>query len=212
MTKPLSILDSGDFTQYTVTQHGITFKAGTSREFWLDAVSKLCAMYEGTELAKQRTLMLLADSLNFGQEAFGESFAQAIDDMRQHLGLTPKTIANAQSVYAKIPLSRRREGITLGHYSVLSAFEPEEQDRYLDQILSHRMTVSNLKEVVAEDHPKTARGTNRKTKADDDKTVLQKLEDCAHYLLDHQPTEKMKFHLSALHLAYRRKWQTGKRK
>lgn len=212
MTKPLSILDQGEFQNFSVSEHGITFKQETPQEDWLKAVQSLCGMYEGTELARQRTLMLLADALNFGEASYGESFSQAIDSTRQALGLTPKTIANAQWTYKRIEPARRRSGISLGHYSVLASLNPEEQEKYFDQIETHHLTVQSLKETVAEDHPKTKRGTNRKTSEDDDKSILQKLEECSHYFIDHSPTEKMKFQLAALHLAYRRKWQSGRRK
>lgn len=62
----------------------------------------------------------------------------------------------------KIAPARRRTGITLGHYSVIATFEPQEQEKYLDQVIAHKLTVSSLKEIVAEDHPKTKRGQKRK--------------------------------------------------
>lgn len=102
MTKTLSILDQGKFDFYSVTETGIDFKPETPRADWLKVVESLCNMFEGTVLAKERTLMLLADSLNFGQDAFGEEYAQAIDDTKAALGLSPKTVANAQSIYKKI--------------------------------------------------------------------------------------------------------------
>lgn len=186
------------------------FKAETPREIWLESVQKLCGMYEGTELARQRTLMLLADALNFGEKTYGEDFAASIDGAREALGLSPKTLANAQWTYGKIDASRRRDGITLGHYSVVAALEEKEQEKYFDQILNHKMTISVLKEIVTEEHPKTARGTKRKTGEDTDTTILEKLESCSHYFVDHNPTEGMKFQLRALNLVYRRKWQARK--
>lgn len=213
----LTILDQGEFQFYTVTEHGITFKPETPQADWLKAVEQLCGTYEGMELGRQRTLMLLADALNFGQEAFGEEFAQAIDNTRQALGLTPKRIANAQSVYKKIEASRRRDGITLGHYSVISPFEPEEQDRYMDLIIVHRMTIEDLKEQVASDHPKTKRGKERKTKSGPDTaaTALQKLIDVSNFLSEKTVdvlTDKWKAPMKKVNGFFRRKWQPGHKK
>lgn len=215
--KALSILDQGEFQFYTVTEHGISFKEQTPQKDWLKAVEQLCGMYEGSELAKQRSLMLLADALNFGQEIFGEEFAQAIDDTRQALGLSPKRIANAQSVYKKIEASRRRDGITLGHYSVISAFEPQEQDRYMDLISAHKMGVETLKETVASDHPKTKRGKERKTKSGPDTaaTALQKLVDVSNFLSEKTVdvlTDKWWEPMKKLNGFFRRKWQPGHKK
>jgi hypothetical protein len=115
-----SILTQGSFKFYTVTEHGIEFKPNTPRADWLEVMKRLCDMFEGAEMTKQRSLMLLADAANYGESEYGEEFAQAIEGMRQALGLTPKTVANAQSVYKRIEASRRRDGLTLGHYSVIA--------------------------------------------------------------------------------------------
>lgn len=212
-----NILTVGTFDFYSVSQHGITFKAETPKGQWLHAVEKLCKMYENTEFAKQRTLMLLADALNWGEETYGEEFAQAIDNTREHLGLSPKTIANAAWVYGKIDASRRRDGLTLGHYSVIAGLTPEQQDVFMASVLVDHLTVKELKEEVATAFPKTKRGKKRKTeaKADDGdtaETVLHKLSDCANWLLSNAPTEKMKADMIEIYKVYRRKWQPGRKK
>lgn len=215
----LSILDQGEFKFFTVTSHGISFRPATPRGVWLETVQKLCQMFEGAEMTRQKCLMLLADAMNYGQDEYGEEFAQAIEGMRQALGLTPKTIANAQAVYKKIEPSRRRDGITLGHYSVISALEPAEQEEFMDMALAdpkHTFTVDELKNEVAAAHPKTKRGKERKTKPKEGKdntaSILQKLIDSSNWFSENEPTEKMKGPLSKLHLAFRRKWQSGKAK
>lgn len=210
----LSILQQGEWGFYTVTEHGIEFNQDTPKDTWLETVGQLCAMYEGSELARQRTLMLLADALNFGQDAYGEEFSQPIDDTRQALGLSPKRIANAQSVYKKIEASRRRDGITLGHYSVISAFEPVEQDRYMDLVIVHKMGVETLRETVAADHPKTKRGKERKTKSGPDTaaTAYQKLVDVSNFLSEKTVdvlTDKWLAPMKKLNGFFRRKWQPG---
>lgn len=205
-----SIITAGTFEHYSVSEHGITFKADIPKKQWLEMVANLCALFEGAVLTREKALMMLADSLNAGEELFGEEFAQSISATREYLGLSPKTIANAQWTYKRIPPEKRRIGITLGHYSVVAALEEKEQEKYFDQILTHKMTIAVLKEIVAEEHPKTARATKRKTGEDTDATILGKLESCSHYFVDHNPTEGMKFQLRALNLVYRRKWQAKK--
>lgn len=214
----LSILDTGERKFFTVSEHGIEFRPATPKGDWLDTVSQLCAMYEGAALTKERTLMLLADALNYGEQSYGEEFAQSISNTRQALGLSPKTIANAQWVYGKIEAVRRKSGLTLGHMSVLASLPTEEQDILMSTAIEENMTVSDLKEHVAEHHPKTKRGKTRKTKAagastDNADSITQKLSDAAKWFADgNKPTEKMKNDLAACHLAFRRKWQSGKAK
>lgn len=166
------ILTVGKFEFYAVSEHGMTFTNETPRAEWLDAVKRLTHFYEGSTMARERCLMCLADALNFGEVAFSEEFAQAIDATREALGLTPKTIANAQWVYGKIPAEKRREGLTLGHLSVIAALPDAERDILMSTAIEEHMTVSTLKEHVAEHHPKTKRGKTRAGK----KTLIVDLE------------------------------------
>lgn len=171
-------------------------------------------------MTKQRALMLVADAANYGEKRFGEEFASAISGMRQALGLTPKTIANAQWVYGKIEAARRKSGLTLGHYSVIAAIkDADAQDKFIEQVISdpkHTLTVQELKEEVAEKFPKTKRGKTRKTKSPDDGdtagTVLHKLADCADWFMSNEPTEKMKPSAQIIYKAYRRQWMGGHKK
>jgi hypothetical protein len=213
-----SILQQGEFNHYTVTEHGITFKTMTPEGVWLKTVEKLCSMFEGAEMTRQKALMLLADALNFGQDVYGERFAQAINGMRQALGLTPKTIANAQAVYKRIEPSRRRDGLTLGHMSVIAALPADAQDRFMDMALAdplHTFTVEELKNEVATQFPETKRGKPRKKKErpveETSATVHQKLIDVSNWFSEHDPIEKMKGPLAKLHLVFRRKWHGRKR-
>lgn len=214
----ISILTQGQFTFYTVTEHGMTFLAETPRDTWLDVMKQLCGMHEGAVMTAERTLMLLADALNFGEKAFNEEFAQAIEGTRQSLGLTPKTISNAQWAYGRIDASRRRDGLTLAHYSVIAALPPAEQDRFMDNAIEAHMTVQALKQEVADKFPKTKRGKTRTTKPKPGKetaaTALAKMIDVSNWLSEHsdEVDAKWKAALEKAHLIYRRKWQSGVRK
>lgn len=185
--EPRSILEQGEFEFYSVSSHGITFKPLIPRDEWLSVVEKLLAMFEGAVLTKERVLMLLADALNFGEEPFGEEFAQAIDDTRSFLGLSPKTIANAQSIYRKIEPSRRRDGISLAHYGLLTKYEPQEQDRYMELIISSRLTVASLKDQIKEDHPKPPKEKKQRKKSE--AAALRKLMEAADYLVSTKVSE-----------------------
>ena len=215
------ILTVGKFEFYTVLQTGISFVLETPRAEWLDVVKRLTHFYEGSAMAKERCLMCLADALNFGADAFGESHAQAIDGMRQALGLTPKTIANAQWVYKKIESSRRKEGLTLGHYSVIAALEtPADQDIFIDKVIvdpKRTLSVADLKEEVASVYPETKRGKPRKTKATEavettESIFTRNLNSCADWIGEHGLKEHNKKAAEAIYKAYRRKWMGGHKK
>lgn len=212
------ILTVGKFEFYSVTQTGISFAQETPRAEWLDVVKRLTHFYEGAAMARERTLMLLADALNFGERAFGEEEAQAVDGMRQALGLSQKTISNAKWAYSKIDSSLRKEGITLNHYNLIAALEPSEQERFIDESIKKQMTIRELRDEIAIAHPKTSRGKTRKTKAqpDDDadtaETILHKLSDCANWFKSNEPIFQMKSDLEELYKTYRRKWASGRKR
>lgn len=221
MSEPSSILTPGKFSVYEVSEHGITFTDNISREQWLSVMQRLCGMVEGSEMTKQRALMLVADAANYGEKRFGEEFSEAISGMRQALGLTPKTIANAQWVYKKIESSRRRDGLTLGHYSVIAAIkEPSDQNAFIEKVISdpkHTLTVQELKEEVAEKFPKTKRGKDRKTKVTEaeettESTFTRNLNGCADWISEHGLKAHNKEAAETIHKAYRRKWQSGRKK
>lgn len=152
------ILTVGKFEFYAVTETGMSFVAATPKLQWLEAVQRLTNFYEGSAMAKERCLMCLADALNFGEAAYGEDYAQAVDGMRQALGLSPKTISNAKWAFGKIDASLRKEGITLHHYNLIAGLtDREEQKRFIDEAIQKQMTIRELRDEIAIVHPKTRR-------------------------------------------------------
>lgn len=203
-----NILTVGNFLFWSVSQYGIEFKSSTPRDEWLDAVKRLCLMHDGAAMTRERTLMLLADSLNFGEQAYGEEFAQAIDGTREALGLSPKTIANAKWVYGKIQCSFRKDGLRLGHYTAIAALEPDQQEKYIELALQDKMSIETLKEIVREAHP----GPAKKIKPlmiDDEKTAFQKLVEVNAYFSSTditQLSDAWKPHLEITAKIYRHRW------
>lgn len=163
-----SILDQGTFDWWETTERGIAFKTGTPRGVWLGAMQSATAMYEDSGRLHFRSLCILGDALNFGENEYGEEFAQAIDDTRTFMRLSMKTIQNASWIMAAIPATRRRETLTLSHHEVVAGLDDEsEQDEFLKLAEDEGLSVSGLKKAIAERHPKTKKGAARKSsKAD----------------------------------------------
>lgn len=162
----VSIMEIGEFEHYTVTEHGIEFKPATPREVWLESTQKIANMHEGSGRMHFRTICLLADALNFGEEAFGEEYAQAIDDTRKWMQVSAKTIQNAMWIMRAVPQSLRRETLSLAHHEVVAALQDEEKDELLGKAESENLSVAALKKLVKERHPKTAKGKTRKAVID----------------------------------------------
>jgi hypothetical protein len=156
-----SIIDPGQFQFYSVSEHGIQFKHGTPQDTWLDVVHQLTTMFESSHRLHVRVMFLLGDALTFGEAAYGEEFAQAIDMTRKVLQLSEKSIKNASWICASIAPSLRRETLTFSHHEVVAPLDPEEQSEFLDQAESENLTVSALRKIIKERHPTTSRGEER---------------------------------------------------
>jgi hypothetical protein len=151
-----SIIDPGSFEFYSVSEHGIQFKPGTPQDTWLDVVHQLTTMFESSHRLHVRVMFLLGDALTFGEAAYGEEFAQAIDLTRKVLQLSEKSIKNASWICASIAPSLRRETLTFSHHEVVAPLDPEEQSEFLDQAESENLTVSALRKIIKERHPTTS--------------------------------------------------------
>jgi hypothetical protein len=158
---PTSILDQGAFKFYSVSEHGIKFKPGAPQDVWLDVVGRLTAMFESSHRLHVRVMFLLGDALAFGEAAYGEEYAQAIDMTRKVIQLSEKSIKNAEWICASVAPSLRRETLTFSHHEVVAPLDPEEQSEFLDQAESENLTVSALKKLIKERHPTTSRGEER---------------------------------------------------
>lgn len=158
------ILTVGKFEFYAVSEHGMTFTNETPRAEWLDAVKRLTHFYEHAGMARERTLMLIADALTFGEQTYGEDYAQAIEDARSALGLKIKTVQNAIYTYKRIPVALRGASLTLSHYKEISPLEAEEQEKFIARAVKENLTVAELKNEIAVAHPTTKRGKPRAAK------------------------------------------------
>jgi hypothetical protein len=212
-----SIMDQGEFDFYTVTEHGIEFKREIPQEQWLHVVEQLTKMFESSHRLHIRVMFLLGDALTFGEAAYGEEYAQAIDMTRKVMQLSEKSIKNAAWICASIPPSLRRETLTFAHHEAVAALDEEEQREFLNQAESENLTVSGLKKVIKSRHPTTKRGKVRKGTADlkSEEGLLIAAEKISDWLqanekeLDSGQLKAWKTALAPLFRFYRRHWQSG---
>jgi hypothetical protein len=163
---PPLIMTQGKFEFYSVSEHGIEFKKNTPKDVWLKAVEGLTKMFESSHRLHIRVMFLLGDALTFGEAAYGEEYAQAIDMTRKVMQLSEKSIKNAAWICRSIDPSLRRETLTFAHHEIVAALPPAEQKEFLDQAEAENLTVSGLKKIIKERHPKTKRGKTRKGGSD----------------------------------------------
>lgn len=72
------------------------------------------------------------DALQFGEDHWPESFAQYVDS----LGLSPHRLSTLCWVARKWPRARRRDDLSFGHHEALAALPQEEQDRWMDRVVT----------------------------------------------------------------------------
>lgn len=87
---------------------------------------------------------LLGDWLAYGNSKFGERYARA----SQITGYDPQTLMNMVYVASRFPSSRRREYLSWSHHETLAAMDPEQQDRWLDDAVTHHWSVADLRTML----------------------------------------------------------------
>lgn len=88
----------------------------------------------------------IGDWLLYGEQRFGEKYAQAIDATGYEAG----TLANMNWVSAAIAPSRRRENLSWGHHQVIAPLPPVDQERWLVLAEREGLSVSDLRRRVKE--------------------------------------------------------------
>jgi hypothetical protein len=154
------ILSQGEFTWAEVSETGITFKAETPELEWKRITEGICVLFEKSDRTHCATAMMLGDALRFGEEHFGEKYADVIDATRQWVRL--KGINSAKSwqwVASKIPPAIRRLNLTIAHHESVARLEEKEQDEFLKLAEDEALTVRELRAKIRERHPAKPRNS-----------------------------------------------------
>lgn len=209
------ILKQGDFEWGIVSETGMVFRDSTPESEWKRITENLCLLYEHTGKKNAQTAMMLGDALRFGEEKYGERYADVIDATRDYMrAIGIKTLQNWQWIAGKIAPHRRHTNLSLAHHEAVAKLPADEQDKFLSEAEAEAMTVKELRMSIRKEHPSKPRKTTKNvTKTDNPASALQKLIDVSNFLSE-QPdalTEKWKVPLEKLYKAYRRKWASGRR-
>lgn len=129
-------LDEPGFT-FTVT--GLAIDPKVTFEQWERYGRKLQIIERGIQWA-------IGDWIIFGENKWGEVYAQAIDVT----GLKVKTLQNYASVAKAIPRSRRRDSdvVDFSTHAEVASLEPEEQEKILSHAETHHTTVRGVRREV----------------------------------------------------------------
>ncbi len=86
----------------------------------------------------------IGDTLNQIDARYGDKVYQAA----VVLDLAEQTVMNMMSVCAKVPRSRRREGLKFSHHQEVAALEPEDQSMWLQAAEDNSWTKNDLRNAI----------------------------------------------------------------
>ena len=90
---------------------------------------------------------VIGDTLNYGEDMYGEDYAQAIDS----LGLAPQTLANYKSICRRIPRDVRRvHTLPITTHDLVAPLPIEEQKAWLLEAETKGFTRDELRQALRE--------------------------------------------------------------
>lgn len=123
-----------------ITAVGIQFHPGISYREWAEIFATIRAIDHWVQFA-------LGDCINYGKDHFGEDYVQELP-----LGYEATTLDNFASVARKIPLPRRRGGVSFSHHVEVANLCPEDQIAALSLARSdtnpYGMSVRQLRQFI----------------------------------------------------------------
>jgi hypothetical protein len=87
----------------------------------------------------------IADWLNWGEQRWGETYAQAVEAT----GLQPDYLSIIKYVGSRVDASRRREGLSFSHHRLVAKLDPANQEEFLLEAEKNNWTREGLGEAVA---------------------------------------------------------------
>jgi hypothetical protein len=121
------------------TPTGLAFDPETPIEVWGGLVERLQRQQKVIEWA-------LADAINFGEAAYGEMYAQWVDET----GLSKRTLQNIARIGRIIEPARRRADVSFSHHAEVASLPVPEQESLLDRAEQAGMTRYELRDAVRE--------------------------------------------------------------
>jgi hypothetical protein len=116
----------------------ITAKA--SFDEW-EAVGKKLRACQGS------VLWWLGDWVNYGEDKFGEKFAQVISETDYDL----ETIRQAAWVCSRVPIVRRRVDVPFSTFKMIASLEEAQQVKMLERIVTQKMTQAEVRKILSRD-------------------------------------------------------------
>ncbi len=142
------------------------------------AVREIGNEYKKSYGKSRQCMLILFDLLNAAESAFGESYAQVIEDT----GLSEKTISNGMWIASRVPADERNPALSLGHLELVAGIKSPEDRKALEaEIVAEDLTVAEARTRRWEKFPSKRTKSPAKPKAtgkaqDEPQTALGSVE------------------------------------
>jgi len=122
---------------FTAAPTGLVVADGPAPEFeiWF-------SYGEALRKIKGALKFVLGDWLNFGENAYGEKYAQALSLWPES---TYGSLANTAYVCSNVPFSCRHENLSFEHHYTVAKLEQDKQKELLDKAEANEWTVGDLR-------------------------------------------------------------------
>lgn len=92
----------------------------------------------------RRSAWALGDALLYGEQVFGETYAQAAE----LTGFSVQYLQNLASICRRVPRQRRQPLLSMGHHDVVAKMEPADQTEWLGRAVAERWTREEMRAQV----------------------------------------------------------------
>ena len=122
-----------------ITETGVRFTGSPSFD-------QLHATFITWQKINRLSSWAIGDLLNYAETKYGETYSQLMDET----GLSYGRLANLKYLSGAVPLSRRRESLSLSHHQAVAFLSdnPSEQERLLDAAEEKAMSRYEFREYV----------------------------------------------------------------
>lgn len=122
----------------SLTPTGLEFRNSVSFDEWQTV---------GLKLREVRGMIhwWIGDWLNYGEERWGEMYAQAVEDTQYRT----QTLMNDKYVASRFQISRRREKLSWSHHADVAGLDVDEQEKLLNTAEEKRLARGAFRELVA---------------------------------------------------------------
>lgn len=129
----------------SISETALNLPAGLSFAEWEQAGEKLGRIGRACQ-------WWIGDWLNYGERAYGEKYAQAIEVT----GYEEKTLRNLAWVASHVEMSRRRDILSWRHHAEVAALSPPDQEGNLEQAEAEGWSVAELRKQIKGEVPDDA--------------------------------------------------------